>query len=74
MSTFVAVDVAETGETFPTFTPADVLSFFLYSNILVVFRSFCACVWVTHFCVIPVVVCAVFRTARAGTLQTVTRP
>ncbi len=74
MSTFVAVDVAETGETFHTFTPADVLSFFLYSNRLVVFRSFCACVWVTCFCVIPVVVCAVVRTESAGTLQTVTRP
>ncbi len=74
MSTFVAVDVAETGETFPTFTPADVLPFFLYSNRLVVFRSFCACVWVTCFCVIPVVGCAVVRTERAGTLQTVTRP
>ncbi len=72
MSTFVAVDVAETGETFPTFTPADVLSFFLYSNTRRV--QIVLCVGMGHLFLCDTSgMCAVVRTARAGTLQTVSR-
>ncbi len=72
MSTFVAVDVAETGETFHTF-----LRQMYCPSSFTVIDSSCSDlfvrVWVTCFCVIPVVVCAVSG-QRAGTLQTVTRP